>query len=149
MLCKSRKKRQRYLEKILLRTIFLLSLFFHAWEPNSRNTPTAVSRGIFVFSSSAILVSLLLCRPSALSISAPRSASVENLHSVLPAFSPHSLQGTEQRVEKNINSTDRKRDLPLRFRAFLTGYTRMIFRVAPGFLDFPPFLVRRRIAKML
>lgn len=51
--------------------------------------------------------------------------------------------------KKNINSTDRKRDLPLRFRAFLTGYTRMIFRVAPGFLDFPPFLVRRRIAKML
>lgn len=102
--------------------------FFHAWKLNSWNTPTAVSRGIFVFCSSAILVSLLLYYPSALSISAPRGASVENLHSVLPASSPCSFWSRTK--ERKKYSTDRKQDLPLRFRASLTDYARMIFRVA-------------------
>ena len=45
---------------------------------------------------------------------------------------------------KNIRSKPETKSLSLRFRASLTDSARMIFRVASGFPNFPPFLVRRR-----
>lgn len=125
---------------------FFFYSFFHAWEPNSWSTPTAVSRGIFVFCSSAILVSLPLCS-SALSISAPWGASVENLHSVLPASSPCSLWGTEQRKEKIFDLPETRSPAPL--SRLFDGLRRMIFRVAPNFPDFSLFFVWRRSLRRL
>ena len=105
--------------------------------------PTAVvSRGIFVFSSSVILVSLLLCRPS------PFPHLEAFLSKICARYFRHPgcIRSKAQNKGKKY-SIDRKRNPLLRFRAFLTDPVRMIFHVASGFPNFPPFLVRRRLLK--
>lgn len=106
-------------------------LFLRTWKLNSRNTPTAVSRGIFVFflvrysRFPSFMPPLCVlhfrtlgrfCRKSALGTSG-----------ILAAFALSHRTKDEKKY-----SSDRKRDLLFHFRAFLTDYAGMIFHVAPG-----------------
>jgi len=131
MYCYVNIKKKNRIEKISVCTIFL-SFFFHAWKPNMWNTPTAVSWGIFVFSSSAILVSLLYAVP----LRSPFPHLGALLSKICTRYFRHSsrVRSKAQNKGKKKYSTDRKRDLPLRFRAFLTITRGWFF--APGFPDF-------------